>query len=149
MSDNVLSLIKEHQAFYEVSPYYVEFDDRPVGLPATTRRVPAGFNVDVYGVRTEDNEPVTPPPHDYSLACAELQMLATKVSQHATDSCTLEVIPFPSIAIIDTRAHGKVEAMVRIRVSHDRGLDQPGGPAEQRALEEVEKELKNLGINHR
>ncbi len=149
MSDNVGSLIKEHQVFYEVSPYYVEFEDRPVGRPATNRRVPAGFNVDVYGVRTEDNEPVTPPLHDYSLAYAGLQTLAAKVSQHTTDSCSLEVIPFPSIAIIDARAHGKVEAMVRIRVSHDRGLDQPAGPAEQHALEEVERELKNLGIKPR
>ena len=149
MADNISSLVKEHQAFYEVSPDYVELEERPVGLPAKTRRVQAGFNVDVYGVRTEDNEPAMPPPHDYALGYAELQKLADRVSQHASDSCSLEVIPFSSTAIIDSRNQGKVEAMIRIQISHERGLDQPAGPAEQRALEEVEKELKSIGIAHR
>jgi hypothetical protein len=147
MADNISSLVKEHQAFYEVSPYYVELEGRPVGLPATTRRVQAGFEVDVYGVRTEDNEPAMPPPHEYALGYAELQKIAESVSRHASDSCSLEVIPFSSVAIIDRE--GKVEAIIRIRISHWRGLDQPAGPAEQRALEEVEKELRGLGIARR
>ena len=149
MADDIRSLIKEHHAFYEVSPYYVLLDERPVGLPATTRRVQAGFNVDVYGVRTEDTEPAMPPPHEYALGYAELQKIAESVSQHASDSCSLEVISFSSTAIIDSRNHGQVEAMIRIQISHGRGLNQPAGPPEQRALEEVEKELKTLGIAHR
>ena len=147
MADNFGSLVKQYHAFYEVSPYYVELEERPVGLPAKTRRVQAGFEVDVYGVRPEDNEPAMPPPHEYALGYTELQKLAERVSQHATDSCSLEVIPFPSVAIIDPK--GKVEAIIRIRISHWRGLDQPAGPAEQRALEEVEKELRSLGIARR
>jgi hypothetical protein len=149
MSDNFPSLTKQYHAFYEVSPYYVQLEDRPVGLPVTTRRAQAGFNIDVYGIRTEDNEPMMPPPHDYALGYAELQKLAATVSQHTEASCSLEVIPFPSTAIIDTRDHGKVEAILRITVSHERGLDQPAGPAEQRALEEVEKELRSRGVMHR
>jgi hypothetical protein len=149
MADNVSSLVKEHRAFYEVSPYYVLLDERPVGLPATTRTVQAGFNVDVYGVRTEDSEPAMPPPQEYGLAYAELQKLAVRVSQHASDSCSLEVIPFFSTAIIDSRNHGQVEAMIRIQISHGRGLNQPAALPEHRALEEVERELKSLGIVHR
>ena len=149
MSDNFPSLIKQYHAFYEVSPYYIVLEERPVGLPATTRRVQAGFNVDVYGVRPEDNEPMMPPPHDYALGYAELQKLAERVSQHASDSCSLEVIPFSSTAIIDSRSHGQVEAMIRIQISHARGLNQPAGLPEQRALQEVERELKSLGIAHR
>ena len=149
MSDNFPSLVKQYHAFYEVSPYYVVLEERPVGLPATTRRVQAGFNVDVYGVRPEDSEPAMPPPHDYALGYTELQKLAEKVSQHANDSCSLEVIPFSSTAIIDSRDRGKVEATIRIQISHERGLDQPAGLAEQRALEEVEIELKGLGIARR
>ena len=87
-----------------------------------------------------------PPPHDYALVYAELQKLAATVSQHTEGSCSLEVIPFPSTAIIDTRSNGMVEAMLRITVSHGRGLDQPAGLAEQRALEEVEKELRSRGV---
>lgn len=149
MADNISSLVKEHLAFYEVSPYYVLLDERPVGLPATTRTVQAGFNVDVYGVRTEDTEPAMPPPQEYALAYAELQKLAERVSQHASDSCSLEVIPFFSTAIIDSRNHGQVEAMIRIQISHERGLNIPAGSPEHRALEEVERELKSLGIAHR
>jgi len=51
MSENFLSLTKHYHASYEVSPYYVEIEDRHVGLPATTRTVQAGFSVDVYGVK--------------------------------------------------------------------------------------------------
>jgi len=149
MADSIGSLVKEHHVFYEVSPDYVEIEERPVGRPAKTRRVQAGFNVDVYGVRTEDNEPVMPSPHEYAVGYAELQKIAERVSQHSSDSCSLDVIPFPSVAIIDTRNQGKVEAIIRITISHGRGLDQPAGPPEQRALEEVERELKSLGIAHR
>jgi hypothetical protein len=149
MADNISSLVQEHLAFYDVSPYYVFLDERPVGLPAVTRTVQAGFNVDVYGVRTEDDEPAMPPPQEYVLAYTELQKLAERVSQHASDSCSLEVIPFFSTAIIDSRNHGQVEAMIRIQISHERGLSQPAASPEQRALEEVERELKGLGIAHR
>ena len=149
MSQDFRSLAQEHQAFYEVSPYYVLLDERPVGLPATTRSIHAGFNVDVYGVRTEDNEPAMPPAQEYALGYAELQKLAERVSQHARDSCSLEVIPFSSTAIIDSRNHGQVEAMIRIRISHERGLNQPAGSPEKCALEEVERELNSLGIAHR
>ena len=149
MSDNFPSLIKQYHVFYEVSPYYVQCEERHVGVPVATRTIRAGFNVDVYGVRTEDTEPTMPPPREYALAYAELQKLAERVSQHASDSCSLEVIPFSSTAIIDSRNRGKVEAMIRIRISHWRGLDQPAGPPEQHALEEVEKELKSLGLAHR
>ena len=34
MADNIISLVKEHCAFYEVSPYYVEVEERPVGRPS-------------------------------------------------------------------------------------------------------------------
>ena len=149
MPDDIRSLITEHHAFYEVSPYYVLLDERPVGLPATTRSVQAGFNVDVYGVRTEDTEPAMPPPQEYALGYSELKKIAESVSQHTSDSCSLEVISFSSTAIIDSRNHGQVEAMIRIQISHERGLNQPAGSPEQRALKEVERELKTLGIAHR
>ena len=45
MSDDIRSWIKEHHAFYEVLPSYVVLEERPVGRPATTRRVQAGFDI--------------------------------------------------------------------------------------------------------
>jgi|SRR5271166_46029 len=149
MSEDVRSLVKEHHAFYEVSPYYVEVEERPVGLPAENRRVQAGFDIDVCGVRTEDNELAMPTPEVYALGYTELEKIAENVSRHATDSCSVEVIPSPSDLLVDVRDHAKVEGTVRIRISHYRGLDRPAGPAEQCALDEVEKELKSLGIAQR
>jgi hypothetical protein len=149
MSDKFPSLAEQYRAFCEVSPYYVLLGERPLGQPARTQRIQAGFNVDVYGVRPEDNKAALPLPQEYAPGYAELERIAQRVSQHACGSCVLEAIPFSSTAIIDSRHHGQVEAMIRIQISHERGLNQPAGPPEQRALEEVEDELKSLGIVHR
>ena len=149
MPDDIRSLIKEHIAFYEVLPYYVALEERPVGRPATTRRVQAGFDIDIYGQRTENDTSWLPPPEKYGLVYAELQRIAENVSQHATDSCSLEVIPSPSTVVFDIRDHGKMEATFRLRISHGRGPDQPVGLPEQCALEEVAKELKSMGFARR
>src|SRR5215469_8690640 len=79
MADNISSLVKEHHAFYEVSPYYVEVEERPLGRPVTARGIQAGFNIDVYGVRTEDNKLAMPRAHEYALGYAELKRLTGKV----------------------------------------------------------------------
>ncbi len=149
MPHNIRSLVKEHHAFYEVSPYYVVLEEKHRGLPPTSRRVQAGVDVDVYGERIEDNGPWTPPPDKYGLGYVELRTLTEKISAHATDSCSLEVIPSPSTVVVDFRSHGNIEAMLRIRISHGRGLDQPAGLAEQSALEELEAELKSMGVARR
>jgi hypothetical protein len=149
MPEDIRLLIKEHHAFYEVLPYYVLLEERIEGRPATTRRVHAGFDIDIYGERTTNDTSWTPPPEKYWLGYAELQRIAETVSQHATGSCSLEVIPFPSSVVFDTRDHGKLEATFRLRISHGRGLDQPAGLPEQGALEEVGKELRSLGFARR
>ena len=149
MTGNIRSLIKEHHAFYEVLPYHVVLEETHGAVPARTRRVQAGFDIDIYGERIDDDGPWTPPPDKYGLGYAELQRLAANVSRYATDSCSLEVIPSPSTVVVDFRYHGNIEATLRIRISHGRGLDQPAGPSEQRALEEVEKELKSMGVARR
>jgi hypothetical protein len=147
MSYNFRSLIKEHQAFYEVLPYDVLLEERHGSFPAMTRRVQAGFDVDIYGVSVKNELTLPGPDPKYALAYSELQKLAKKLS-HDTP-CSLEVIPFPSTAVIDIRNHAQVEGMLRIRISHWRGLDQPAGPPEQHALEEVENRLHGLGVARR
>lgn len=150
MPDDIRSLIKEHHAFYEVLPYYVVLAERPEARSATTRRLQAGFDIDIYAERIKsDGQSWTPPPEKYGLGYAELQRIAGNASQHATDFCSIEVIPSPSTVVVDIRNHGKMEATFRLRVSHWRGLDQPAGLPEQGALEEVEKELKRIGLARR
>jgi len=141
---DVRSLVKEHHVFYEVSPYYIEREEA-AGLP-TTIKIHAGFNVDVYGIRTEDDAPETPPPGEYVLGYVALETLADKVSQQMGDRCLLEVIPLPSTVVIDGR-DGKVEGMLRLRISG--GSNQPAGLIEQRALQQVEQELQDIGVARR
>jgi hypothetical protein len=148
MFETIRALIKEHHAFYEVSPYYVVVDERQGRSPAT-RRVQAGFDIDVYGAKVDGDAVVMPPPREYALGHAELKRLAEQISRDADESCSLEVIPFSSTAVLAVGGQAKVTARIRIRVSHWRGLDQPAGEPEYRALEEIEKQLRALGVARR
>lgn len=149
MADTLLSLFQVHHAFYEVVPYYVVVEKRHVGVPVQTQKVQAGFEVNIYGVSIKDK--LAPPGSDphYTLAHAELQRVTEEISCRTTGKCSLELIPFPSTAVLDTRDHAKVEATLQIRISHGRGLEEPAGPPEDHALEELEKQLKSLGIARR
>jgi hypothetical protein len=119
MPVDVRSFVKDSHAFYEVSPYYILFEERPRGMPAT-RKVQAGFDVDVYGVG-EGAGLAMPPPREYAFAYAVLRGLVAEVSRDSDDVCSLELVPFPATVVLESRGYGKVKAMLRIRVSHWRG----------------------------
>jgi len=143
MAENLESLIQQHHAFYEVSPYYVVLEESHGKPRSSTLRIQAGFDIDVYGART-NGEPEPSP--DYAQGIEALQKIAESTAHHTSDSCSVEIIAFPSTVILDAKNHLQEEAILRIRVSHYRGLDQPAGPAEQRALDEIEKQLRSLGV---
>ena len=147
MSDDLRSLIKEHHAFYEVLPYYLLLEARHGSSSAVTR-VQAGFDVEIYGVNIKDEFMVPGPDPHYALVYAQLQKIVEKVSHRVDHSCSLEVIPFPSTFVLDSRNQA-VEAMIRIRISHRRGVDQPAELPEQHTLEEIENQLHGLGIKRR
>lgn len=148
MSDYIRSLVKEHHAFYQVSPYYLLLEERHGSSTATTRRVQAGFDLDIYAENLKPELAFPGPDPDYALGYNKLKKIAETVSRNA-GSCSIEVISFPSRVIVDNRNHGKVEGTFRIRISHRRGLDQPAGLAEQHVLEELENQLNGLGIARR
>ena len=148
MSDNLRSLIKEHHAFYEVLPYYLLLEERHGSSSAVNRRVQAGFDVEIYGVNIKDEFMVPGPDPHYALGYAHLQTIVEKISHHVDPSCSLEVIPFHSTFVFDSRNQA-VEAMIRIRISHRPGVDQPAGLPEQHTLEEIENQLHGLGITRR
>lgn len=148
MPDNIHSLVEEHQAFYEVRPYYVVVEERHENLPPVTRQVQGGFDIDIYGVNTRNRFEAPGPDPDYAFGCTELQKLADEASLHSRDRCTVEMTPFASTAILDFRNHA-VEATIQIRIHHYRGLDQPFGAPEQRALEEVVRRLEDMGMARR
>ena len=146
MSKDIRQVIEKHRPFYEVEPYYVLLEEGHGTAAVKTRRIQAGFDVNVYGMKTSDDPGLPGLSPSYAVACASLLELTKTIQSHATDACSIEVIPFGSTAVLDTKSHLQPQAMLRIRISHERGLDQPAGKPEQHALEEVEKELRHLGV---
>ncbi len=55
MSKDVLELIKEFHAFYEVLPYNIVLTEKRASLPAMNRTIQAGFDVDIYGLNPKRN----------------------------------------------------------------------------------------------
>lgn len=81
------------------------------------------------------------------LIYAALQKLVATISLH-TDQSAVEVIPFGSTVIIDTRRQFQQLGMVRTRITH-RDIDQPAGEPEERLLKEIKKRLHDLGLRQR
>lgn len=147
MAKDTAELIEQHHPYFEVLPYYVLVESHPNGSPQpATRRVHAGFDVDIYGDRA-GSKPV--PTGDYSLAQSLLDDLAHTVSAHADSACSVEVIPSAETTFFDMRRHFQPEARLRLRISHQRGLDQPAGQPEQAILKEIKERLHALGIAQR
>ena len=140
-------LVKKYRVFYEVLPYQVAIEQAH-GSPEETRHIiQAGFDVDVHGLSNKA-EVELPPPGDYELGYAELKKIADTVAQHASD-CSIEVIPFPSTVFSEAGENFRSEAVIRIRISHHRGIDQPAGLPEEHALKELERQLQDLGLRRR
>ena len=150
MSKDVLELIKEFHAFYEVLPYNIVLTEKRASLPAMNRTIQAGFDVDIYGLNPKKELAPPGPDPKYNLGYVELQKIAEKVSdQHTKEFCSLEVFPFSSKFVLGGSSHNEVQGMVRIRISHHRGLDRPADLPEQQALKELEAQLRGVGFVRR
>jgi len=143
--NDIQPLVEKHRAFYEVVPHYVVLDG-PTGS-AATRRVQAGFDVNVYGINPSDGLAM-PPPEVYGLGYAELRGVVGRISNNVEHSCYLDLMPFPSKIVLNVRNDAKVAAVYRIRIAHwEQG--EPMGEAEERALAALEEELGVLHVMRR
>ena len=140
MSQNIHELIDRTYARYEVLPYYI-VQEEPHG---TTKRIQAGFDIEVYGVKPGH---VRHPGQDYVLGYVALENLVETVLPHTGESCSVEVISFPSTLVLDAKRQFQAEGMFRIRITH-KGL-QPAGQSEERALKEIKERLHDLGLSQR
>ena len=138
--------IRKHQVFYEVSPYFVLLDLRNYGRHPMKRRVQAGFDVDLYGTGISHELRLSDGDGQMRLALDDLQQAAQAILPNPSDSCAIQIIPFETTLILDTRNHLQPQALLRIRITHCRGLDQPAGPVEARTLKDVEEKLQALGV---
>ena len=143
MSGTVREIIESHKCFCEVSPYHIVSEHRPVGGAISVQRVHAGFDLDIYGVKMSRQPD---PPAEYWLVYTKLKEIVDAVGLENEHACSIEVIPFGSTIVLDTRDHLQPMAMLRIRITHYRGVHEPAGAAEQEALKAVEAQLSELGI---
>ena len=141
MTPAIAGVFQKHHAFYEVSPYYVVIEEREGH--SDPRKILAGYDVDIYEC---DPGKIPAESTDYAIAYDALQAVAREVSAAAQDCCTVEVIPSEWSVVLDTRNHFERESRLRIRICHWRGLDQPAGVAEERALKAVRQKLEALGV---
>jgi hypothetical protein len=147
MSLNFQELIEKYHAHYEVLPYYVLVEEKHGSRKDKIKnRIQSGFDVDVYGISDKDAMELPPAP-DYSVGYAEVKKIADTVPR--TSECSIEVIPFPSTAIVDASRKFRPQAVIRIRISHSGDVEQPAGFAERRALDQIEKQLQGQGITRR
>jgi hypothetical protein len=140
VSENIHELIEQTHARYEVLPYYI-VQEEPHG---TTKRIQAGFDIDVYGVKPSH---VRHPGRDYVLGYVALENLVETILPHTDEVCSVEVISFPSTVFLNTKTQFQEEAMLRIRITH-RGLQTAGEP-EELTLKEIKERLHDLGFNQR
>jgi hypothetical protein len=139
-------LFLRHHTRYEVSPYYVVLDVRTFGVPAIHRRVQAGFDIELHAngfdrastIALQDGELQTSL-NDLEAACR------VAIGQAAADS-NIEIIPADATLILDVKNHMEPEALVRIRITHGRGLGQPAGAREEKAVAAVAGSLESLGV---
>ena len=141
MSANIHELVQQHDAFYQILPYCIMQRERTHG---TTKRVQAGFDVDVYGMKPSHEQH---PGRDYVLGYVVLENLAESLLPQIGEYCSVEVIPFPSTVVFDSKRQFQEEGMLRIRIMH-KGL-QPAGEPEERALKEIKERLHDLGLKQR
>jgi hypothetical protein len=147
MASNVRELMEGRHVHYEVSPYYVLLEERPSGARPTQRRVKAGFDVDLYGSIEKGRPPLSDRGDEQvRLTLGYLEDAAREIQEKIGKHCEIEIIPFEASVVLDTHEDLKPEAMLRIRITHSRGLAQPEGQPEEQALHEIREKLHELGV---
>jgi len=141
----VHDLLARFHSRCEVSPYFVVWDQRPEGAPPVEQRVQAGFSVNIYAALEKYRMPRSDTPVARTII-EYFESLAQDVQSAVGNQCTVDVIPHADSLVLDTKEHLQPEAVLEIRISHQRGLDQPAGPSEQRALKAIREALEELGI---
>jgi hypothetical protein len=145
LQQSVREIAQRYHAYYEVRPYYVVLDQRPAGAPEIAQKLQAGFEVNLYGALEKEHLPLFGS-EDARKAVKYLESVAHEVQSQVGQGTTVEVIPYTESILLDTHQHFQPEAMVQIRISHNRGLDQPQGQSEEQALKAIRDTLHELGI---
>jgi hypothetical protein len=147
MAPDLRSLVDQHHMYYEVSAYYVVNEIRKKDASAVHQNVQAGFDVDLYGTGIGADLKLSPDSEQVHLVLQNLERVAREIVPQAADSELIEILPEYGTLYFEAGHRQGPEAMVRIRITHSRGIDQPSGPLETQTLDAVQKQLKALGVN--
>ena len=143
----VHAALERHHVRYEVRPYYVVWEQRVPGGRAVDQKIQAGFDVDLYGTLGKVQLPLFLESKEAHNVVDYFRMVAheiqSKIEKHDT---TVEVMPYENSLILDTQRHFQPEAMLRIRISHERGMNQPAGLPEEQALNGIREMLHGLKV---
>jgi hypothetical protein len=142
---DIHEVLEQYHARYEVRPYYVILDQRPAGAAPIEQKVQAGFDVNLYGTLEKEQWPIFRSEGARSVV-SYFEAVAREIESKAGQHCTIEVTPYTDSVVLDTTQHFCPQAVLQIRISHARGLDQPEGPSEERALEAIRETLHKLEI---
>jgi len=144
--DDAREIFIRHHARYEVSPYFVLLDRRTLGAPPSQRRIHAGFDVDLYGNGFDDSAALSVENSELRETLNELGAACREAAAHAAGYSRIEIIPWNATLVLNVKSHLEPEALVTIRITHSRGLDQPAGSTEERALADVLGNLYSMGV---
>jgi UDP-N-acetylenolpyruvoylglucosamine reductase len=86
------------------------------------------------------------PPAEYWIVYNRFKEIADAVRHENGEACSVEVIPFGSTIVLDTRNHLQPMAMLRIRVAHTGDIHEPAGAAEHQAVKAIKTQLSGLGL---
>jgi hypothetical protein len=143
--EKLRGLLLRHGARCEISPYYVVLDVRTFGVPPVQRKVQAGFDVDLYGIGA-GHHTLSVADGEFEEVLQELEEACREAVPPGAESCRIEIIRFEETLVLSVQQHFEPQALVRVRVTHSRGLDQPSGPAEDQALAAIVRSLADLGV---
>ena len=134
---DIHDVLERHRVHYEVRPYYV--------APPTGQRMQAGFDVDLYGTLETWHLPLYDSEEGHEIV-HYFETVAQEVQSEVGHQCTVEVIADSDSLTLDPQHHFRPQAMLKMRIGHDRGLDQPKGPAEEQALQAIRERLHELKV---
>jgi hypothetical protein len=145
---DVHDVLEGHHVGYEVRPFYVVLDQRPAGAPPKEQKIQAGYDVDLYGVLENEHLPLYRSEGSRRVV-KYFETVAQQIQSKVGNQSTIQVMPYTDSIVLDTQHHFQPEVMLRIRISHARGLDQPAGTAEEQALTAIREILAELGVRQR
>ena len=144
--DRARELFLRHHTRYEVSLHYIVVDARTADGSQSQKRIHAGFDVNLYGKGLDHSSTLSFNNGEPRSTLDELCMACEQMVASLTESCRIEVIPWPATLLFNMKSRFEPEASVRIQITHYRGVDQPAGQREEAELARVVDRLEFLGV---